>query len=175
MSRKLLAGGGLAIVLGTVSVLAWAGGAGFRGPMAGGAFSRGLPWDRIAQKVELSADQISQLKAIDRDRIAKEGQVKAREDVLRFDLRGLMTAPQPDRNAIFTKIDELAPVRAELAKINLGAMIDAKKVLGDKADEVRKFMRSEFAAARRFGARGAQDERGDLLESGDGLPEGLDR
>ena len=139
----------LMLLFGLATTAAWAGpGRGGRGKEL-----RRLPIERLAERLELTTGEVEQLKAIDHERVAQTAELKATESVLAYELEGLMTVAEPDKAAVFAKIDDIARVRSEIAKVRFTARIEMKKVLGDRANQLHRFMdrgeRQERRQARR--------------------------
>ena len=115
--------------------------------------TRRMPIERLAQRLELTTDQVSALKRIDHERVARSAELQARVEVLRYEIEGLMAAETPDKGAVFAKIDAVHSVRADISKAQFAARIEMKAVLGDKADEVARLME------RRKGRKGREGQK----------------
>jgi len=109
---------------------------------------RRLPVERLADKLELSASQTEQLRALDRERATREADHQARLSVLRYDLQSLMAAETIDKAAVFAKLDEMGALRTEMAKARFADRIRIKEVLGDKAQELQRLLQQRPRQAR---------------------------
>ncbi len=128
------------------------GGFGEHGMMAGHERAAGrllamLDNDRFKQSLGLSDQQAGKLRQIIVD--TQKASIKTGADlgVRSVELRELLRADQPDRQAVMKKLDEIAALRSEMMKQRVNALLDAKNVLTpEQQKKVRTFLES-----RRFG------------------------
>jgi protein CpxP len=162
---------GVAVILGglTVGMVTWAQEAGhFRtggpdGEFRGGAFAEGrnfgggprmgarllamLDNDRVKSELGLSDDQTSRLRQIVVDTQKSTIKSGAEIAVRGIELRELLRADKPDRQAVMKKVDEISALRTEMMKQDMDALLTAKSVL---TPEQQKKIRS-FIERRRAG------------------------
>jgi Spy/CpxP family protein refolding chaperone len=101
---------------------------------------------RLIEKLDLTPEQAAQV------RTAEE---KMREDIhaLRRELKNedealaeLMSAPQPDREAVAAQLDRIALLRGTMQKQVVEHYLDMKKLLGpDQQEELNKMIRRVFS------------------------------
>ena len=130
MTRKLFIGVGVALA-GTVLASTAVAGPGRRGfdGMRGMRDLAPTSVERLAEVLDLSDDQLTELRAIEDRAVKASIEVKGKIEFARHELRRLMRAEQPDRAAIHDKVDELALYQAELHKLELDARLDGRAVL----------------------------------------------
>jgi Spy/CpxP family protein refolding chaperone len=162
---------GAAIVMGGLAVgaLAWAQEAGRYRAGSGTEFRRGvfgegagfgretrlsarllamLNSDRVKTALGLTADQTSQLREIVVN--TQKSNIKTRADlaVRGIELRELLRADNPNRDAVMKKIDEISALRTEMMKEDAGALLSAKKVLTpEQQEKIRTFLERRRARA----------------------------
>ncbi len=170
---------GVAVVLGglTVGAVSWAQEAGhFRTAGPGGEFrARGfaegrdfghgrqigarllamLDNDRVKTALGLTEDQSNRLRQIVLDTEKSNIKTRAEVQVRGIELRELLRADNPDRDAVMKKIDEISALRTEMAKEDVDALLKAKSVL---TPEQQKKIRN-FIEMRRAGMGMERDSR----------------
>jgi Spy/CpxP family protein refolding chaperone len=162
---------GVAVVLGglAVGVAAWAqegdvfyaegqpGEVRARGFAGGGEFGGGqhmgarmlalLDNDRVKSALGLTDDQSSRLRQIVVDTEKSTITERAQMAVRGIELRELLRADKPDREAVMKEVDEISALRAEMLKKDIDALLTAQSVL---TPEQQKKIRS-FIERRRAG------------------------
>jgi len=125
--------------------------------------------DRVKAYLNLTDPQVDRLRqiAVESEKVA----VKSRADVevREIELRELLRADKPDREAIMKKVDELSSLRGDLMKQRVEALLSAKSVL---TPEQQKKIRSFLESREGFGMRG---ERSGERRGGWGPPSGVPR
>ena len=144
----------LLLMLGISITPAWAA----QGRCDRGPGMRRLPVEKLAERLQLTDEEATQLKAIDRERMSRQAELEARVSVLRYDLQELMAADTIDESAVYAQLDAIGVVRTEMAKAQFSARIQLKTLLGDRAEELERLAsrRDRRAArqARRASRRG---------------------
>jgi Spy/CpxP family protein refolding chaperone len=109
--------------------------------------------DRVKTYLNLTDPQVDRLRQIVVE--SEKASVKSRADlsVRGIELRELLRADKPDREAIMKKVDELSSLRADLMKQRVDALLAAKSVL---TPEQQKKVRSFLERREGFGMRGEQ-------------------
>jgi Spy/CpxP family protein refolding chaperone len=156
---------GVAVVMGGLAVgaLAWGqeagrfrtGGPGmeFRGGGSGEGFGFGhgarmgarllamLDNDHVKTALGLTEDQTSQLRQIVVNTEKATIQDRANMEVRGIELRELLRADNPDRDAVLKKVDEISALRGEMMKQDVDALLSAKKVLTpEQQKKIRNFL-----------------------------------
>ncbi len=111
----------------------------------GPAFCRNLPG--------ITDEQLEQINAIRLNTMKQNQQVQNQLGEKRAQLRTLSTAGQPDNSAINRTIDEMAALRAELAKNRMASQQEIRKVL---TDEQRIIFDSRASGRKGQGMHGRQ-------------------
>lgn len=155
--KKRIVGGSL-VFLGLFSMAGWAQGPGGWG--GGGMPGRGmrapgdrlmalLDNDRVKAALNLTDQQVDRLRQIAVD--TEKASVKNRADaaVRGIELRELLRADKPDRDAVMKKVQEVSSLRAEMMKEHIDALLAAKDVL---TPEQQKKIRTFIESRRGFGA-----------------------
>lgn len=108
--------------------------------------------DRGKEELGLSDDQVQRIHQVIVDTTKASIKTGADLAVRRIELRELLRADNPDRDAATKKVQEISNLRGELIKLRVEAMIAAKKVLTpEQQKKIRAFreMRREEARRRR--------------------------
>jgi len=117
---------------------------GFGGRMRHARFSRLLALlddDRVKVSLNLTDAQADRLRQIAVE--TEKSTLKSGADlaVRGIELRELLGADKPDREAVMKKIQEISNLRAELMKQHVAALLDAKSVLTpEQQKKIRTFM-----------------------------------
>jgi Spy/CpxP family protein refolding chaperone len=119
---------------------------------------RRLPVERLAEHLDLTRDQVDQLKAIDRERAVQLAELRTRESLLRYDMQELMAAEPIQQSAVFAKLDEIGAVRTEMAKVRFSTRIRIKQLLGDKIQPLMQLL-ERGARSNRRASRQRPDRR----------------
>lgn len=82
--------------------------------------------------LQLSEEQKTQIKAIRLECGKKSTPVKAQLGIKRAELKALEVAEKADMKAINAKVDEMAKLQAELAKIGIDGKIKTRALLNDE-------------------------------------------
>lgn len=124
---------------------------------------------RVKAYLNLTDPQVDQLRqiAVESQKVAVKN--RAEVEVREIELRELLRADQPDREAIMKKLDELSSLRGNLMKQRVEALLSARSVL---TPEQQKKVRSFLENREGFGMRG---ERPGERPGGWGPPSGTPR
>lgn len=129
-----------------------------RGPGRGPGFDMSsrmlamLESDRVKAELNLTEQQVAQL-----HQIALEGEkasVKARAElrVRGLELRELLRADQPEREAVMKKVQEITELRGQMMRQHVESLLAAKTVL--TPEQQQKFRSLRAGRAGRMGRRG---------------------
>lgn len=103
--------------------------------------------DRVKSELGLSDDQTNRLRQIVVQ--TQKSTIKTGADmaVRGIELRELLRADNPDRQAVMKKIDEISALRTEMMKRNMEALLSAKTVLTpEQQKKIRSFIEGRRAA-----------------------------
>ena len=132
-----------------------------RGAMMGGRLLAMLDSTRVKTALGLTDEQSSRLRQIVLD--TEKNSIKTRADmqVRRIELRELMRADNPDRDAVMKKLDEISALRSQMMKQHVEAFLSAKSVLTpEQQKKIRTFIENRRASGFRtgsgFGRQGAR-------------------
>lgn len=128
---------------------------GFDGPPGGRRLLRLLESERARTELGLTDQQTDRLRQILVD--AQKARIRARSDlgVRGIELREMLRAEQPNREAILKKVQEISELRAQMMRHNIETLLATREVL---TPEQQEKIRS-FAEQRRAG-RGWRGDRG---------------
>lgn len=167
---------GAAVVLGGLSVgaMTWAqqtermgrsfGGGGFqigegrefgRGARMGARLLAFLDDDRVKSALSLTDEQTNRLRQIVVD--TQKSNIKTGADmaVRGIELRELLRADNPDRDAVMKKVDQISMLRSEMMKQDVEALLNAKTVLTpEQQKKIRAFIERRRAGGAMGGAFG---------------------
>jgi Spy/CpxP family protein refolding chaperone len=108
--------------------------------------------DRVKSALGLSDDQTSHLRQIVLDTEKANIKTRAEVQVQGIELRELLRADNPDRDAVMKKIDEISALRTEMAKQDVSALLQAKSVLTpEQQKKIRDFIEMRRAGMGRDG------------------------
>ena len=127
-----------------------------RGRMGGGA---GLG-PRMAEELNLTAEQRDKMKAAREREQRKAIATRADMQLARLDLRKLMEAEKPDQRAIESQIDKIAGLRAGLEKAQAATMIEFRASLTPEQQKKLKELRVRGPQRAPRGAPGAEPRKG---------------
>ena len=95
--------------------------------------------------VNLTNDQVGQLREIVTDVEKANIQTRAQMQVDGIDLRQLLQADKPDQAAVMKKVQEISELRGQMMKYNVQALLKAKALLSPEQQErVRQFIGERF-------------------------------
>jgi len=124
---------------------------------------------RVRQYLGLTDEQVTRLHIIAIDAEKTSVQNHADLQLRHIELRELLRADNPDREAIMRKLDEVNALRGKIEKERLGAFLDARGVLTpDQIKKVKTYMENRGAG---FG-RGPMMERRGGMAHRPGVPGG---
>ncbi|HUU13837.1 MAG TPA: Spy/CpxP family protein refolding chaperone [Terriglobia bacterium] len=114
--------------------------------------------ERVRTALGLSDEQANRLRQVMVD--AEKSALKTRADlgVRRIELRELMRADQPDRDAVMKKVQEISDLRGQLMKQRIESLLASKAILTpEQQQKIRAFMHREgregFRGRRSFDRR----------------------
>lgn len=117
-----------------------------------------LDSDRVKTYLNLTEPQAEKLRQIVVDAEKSGVQTGAQLAVRGIELRELLRADQPDRDAVMKKVEELSNLRGQMMKQHVQALLDAENVLTpEQRKKVQQFIETRRAfggRAERFGERG---------------------
>jgi Spy/CpxP family protein refolding chaperone len=133
--------------------------------LRGGAGMLGmLDSQRARTALGLSDEQANRLRQVMVE--AEKSALKTRADlgVRQIELRELLRADSPDRDAVLKKVQEISALRGELMKQRIDSMLSAKSILTpEQQQKLRTFMRRRgregFRAREGFRGRRMFDQR----------------
>jgi len=102
--------------------------------------------DHFKSQLGLTDQQTNQLRQIVVN--TKKSSIKTRADIAvrELELRELLRADNPDRNAVLKKVQELSNLRGEMMKEHVEALLAAKSVLTpEQQKKVRSFIESRHS------------------------------
>jgi Spy/CpxP family protein refolding chaperone len=106
--------------------------------------------DRVKTALGLSEDQSNRLRQIVLDTEKSNIKTRAEVQVRGIELRELLRADNPDRDAVMKKIDEISALRTEMAKEDVDALLKAKSVLTpEQHKKIRDFIEMTRAGMER--------------------------
>ncbi len=133
-------------------------GCGFGGRGKGGA---GVPGQGIANMIKelnLTDDQLAQIRKIEADAFAKVQGLQSSMSQKMFELRNLYWQKEPDQNAITAKSAEITELRKQMSAIHQQVQADMKNVLTqeqqDKLSQMRGAGRGKRGWRRTDGSAG---------------------
>jgi Spy/CpxP family protein refolding chaperone len=110
--------------------------------------------DRVKAALNLTDQQVARLRQSLVD--TEKATVKTRADIEvgRIELRELMRADKPDRDAVMRKVQEISDLQGQMMKQRVDALVTAKTVLTpEQQKKIRAFMESRAAMRWRGGER----------------------
>ncbi len=122
--------------------------------------------DRVKAYLNLTEPQAQKLRQIVVDAEKSGVQTGAQLAVRGIELRELLRADLPDRDAVMKKVEELSSLRGQMMKQHVQALLDAESVLTpEQRKKVRQFIETRHA----FGGRAERfEERGFRTRPHDG-------
>jgi Spy/CpxP family protein refolding chaperone len=133
-----------------------------RGMRHGGRMMhRGAFGARLAEALDLTAEQREKMKAAQERQERKAIQARADIQLARLDLHKLMQADKPDSKAIEAQIDRIAGLRAGLQKSRVATMIEFRASLTPEQQKKLRDLREQGPRMRNPGAA-PQKKGGDL-------------
>jgi Spy/CpxP family protein refolding chaperone len=90
-----------------------------------------------------SDQQIRRIETIRDGAERKKVDLKHQMETLRLDIKQLMQADNPDRAAIFKKIDQIGAVKLKLKKLWVGTILDVRKELTPEQWEQVQLLKAE--------------------------------
>jgi Spy/CpxP family protein refolding chaperone len=161
MKRWALAGVMLALGLFSLAVIATAQRGEEGGPWGRGEHDRGfrllgmLENERVKTELGLTDQQTDRLRQIMVD--ARKDSVKTRADITvrGIELREMLRADKPDREAVMKKVQEISDLRGQIMRQHVESLLAAKAVL---TPEQQKKMRAFLEHRGRPGMRGMRHE-----------------
>ena len=108
--------------------------------------------DRVKAELALTDDQVTRLRQLTVETEKTSIKTKADLAVRRIELRELLKADNPDRDAVMKKVQEVSSLTGQLMQQHVQALLSAKTVL---TPEQQKKIR-EFSANHRMGHPGMQ-------------------
>ncbi|HET7842449.1 MAG TPA: periplasmic heavy metal sensor, partial [Terriglobia bacterium] len=104
--------------------------------------------DRVKTALELSDDQTTRLRQIVVDTQKSNITTGAEMSVRGIELRELLRADNPDRDAVMKKIDQISGLRTEMLKRDVDSLLKAKTVLTpEQQKKIRTFMENRRAGS----------------------------
>lgn len=117
--------------------------------------------DRVKSALGLTDDQSNRLRQIVVD--TQKNNIKTRADmaVRGIELRELLRADNPDRDAVMKKLDEISALRSDVMKQDVQALLSAKSVLTpEQQKKIRTYMESRRASEFMGGRGSGRQEAG---------------
>ena len=103
--------------------------------------------DRVKAELGLTDEQVSRLRQITVDTEKSTVKVGADLAVQGIELRELLRADKPDRDAVMKKVQEISDLRGEMMKQHVEALLAAKTVLTpEQQKKIRAFIERRAAA-----------------------------
>jgi Spy/CpxP family protein refolding chaperone len=134
-------------------------GRGFPGPMGGQRMAGGLRGmldsGRLKAALNLTDQQVARLHTSLVD--AEKAGLKTRADLAtrRIELRELLRADKPDRDAVMKKVGEISDLQGQMMKEQVGVLLTAETVLTpEQRTKLRSFIQSRAAMRGRAGGWG---------------------
>jgi Spy/CpxP family protein refolding chaperone len=142
-----------------------------RGGMEGPRLMAMLENDRVKSALGLTDEQSSKLRQIVVEGRKSAIQTRADMQVRNIELRELLRADQPNRDAVLRKVQEVSELRGQMMRQRVESLLAAKSVLtAEQQQKIRAFM------SERRGRRGAwRRDRGPGGPGRDGGPGGFGR
>jgi Spy/CpxP family protein refolding chaperone len=111
-----------------------------------------LESDRVKAELNLTDQQVARLHQIALE--GEKGSVKARAElqVRGLELRELLRADQPEREAVMKKVQEITELRGQMMRQHVESLLAAKTVL--TPEQQQKFRSLRAGRAGRMGRRG---------------------
>jgi Spy/CpxP family protein refolding chaperone len=155
----------------TTKILLTTGGLALCGALAHAAGHRvgtphGAPIDWLARKLALSPDQTAKVREIEDKKVRDTIAIHRRAEYAEYELGQMVLADAPDRAAVMAKIDEIARLRGEAKKIQIGARLSQRELLTPEQQEQmrdrviahRSRRRGRSEPATRPGGHGMHDD-----------------
>jgi Spy/CpxP family protein refolding chaperone len=123
--------------------------------MAGSGFKHGFKrmnpviMKKVLKDAGCSDQQIRRIETIRDEAERKKVDLKHQVETLRLDIKQLMQVDNPDRAAIFKKIDQVGAVKLKLKKLWVGTILDVRKELTPEQWEQVQVLKAERMMKRR--------------------------
>ena len=111
--------------------------------------------DRMAEKLELSAETSQQIKDLVYEAQQKQIDTRAAAQKAQLELRQRLDQDQPDRSEVMEQIDEVSRLKTAMRKAHIGLLLDVRGLLTvDQRQGLKKFL-----LKKRKGRRGDRKRR----------------
>ena len=118
---------------------------------------------RVRMMLGLTDDQVTRLHRLGVEAEKASVQTRADMELRHIELRELMRADNPNRDAIMQKIDDVTALRGKMEKQNVDTLLSARSVLtAEQVKKVKAFMENG-------GFRGGPGEREHMMERRGGM------
>jgi Spy/CpxP family protein refolding chaperone len=119
--------------------------------------------DRMAEKLELSADTTERIKNLVYENQKRQIEIKASAQAAQLELRRHLDQDSPDRNQVMSQIESLGGQQVKMRKLKVGLLLDIRGLLtADQRQGLKKLLRRgrKGKKAHRKGKRGQRGEKG---------------
>lgn len=99
--------------------------------------------DRIREQLKLSDKQQAELKELNFNTAKELIRMRADMKVARLELRQMLSKDEPDREAIFGKLDQIARILTDIRKARIEKMLAVREILDKDQLSKLKEMRRE--------------------------------
>jgi len=100
---------------------------------------------RFKQKLNLSDQQAEQLKELNFNTAKELIQMKADLKTAQLEMKRMIAERNPDKEALFRKLDEISRIQAEMKKVHLEKKLALREILTEEQlDKVREMKQRQF-------------------------------
>ena len=98
--------------------------------------------DRMAEKLELSADTAERIKALVFDAQQKQIDARAQAQSAQLELRQRLDQDEPNRSEVMQQLERVGQLKTDLKKLHVGLLLDVRGLLtAEQRRGLRKFLR----------------------------------
>ena len=100
---------------------------------------------KFKQKLNLSDQQAEQLRELNFNTAKELIQMKADLKTAQLEMKRMMAERNPDKEALFSKLDEISRIQGEMKKVHLEKKLAMREILSDEQlDKIRESRHSQF-------------------------------
>jgi Spy/CpxP family protein refolding chaperone len=119
--------------------------------------------DQFRAKINLTDDQAGRLRQIVVNTEKSAIETRAQMAVDGIELREMLRADKPDRDAVMKKVEQISSLRGQMMKDGVQAILEAKTVLTpEQQKQFRELMESRFSRGG-WEAQGREHHRGGMM------------
>ncbi|MFC2171477.1 periplasmic heavy metal sensor [Acidobacteriota bacterium] len=111
------------------------------GPLSARGFGKHLNVQRLAEPLDLDSEQINAIEKIQDNTMKQVLDIRRELEYKQYEMKKLMSSEDPKISKIYSLIDDIHKLKADIQKARVGSMLDIKAQLtpeqADKLQELR--------------------------------------